>query len=61
MPSAPELFAHILEDLRLELQGNVGARTLLPCFPDAGSGKEGYFPPPAKFLEKKVQVNQMVP
>lgn len=41
---SPKLFVHILEDLELELQGNVGARTVLPCFSVSGSGKYGYFP-----------------
>lgn len=58
VPSAPGLCAHISVDSRLELQGNVGASTLLPCLILAVVKK---LIPCHQFSEKKGQVNQRVP
>lgn len=41
---SPKPLVHLLEDLELELQGNVGSRTMLPCFSVSGSGKYGLSP-----------------
>lgn len=41
---SPKPFVHLLEDLELELQGDVGSRTMLPCFSVSGSDKYGLSP-----------------